>query len=81
MVHADFFREADGYAPQHQHIKLGLEAETQEFRLNLGRKVCNRVVDDKGKPVPGACVVLNRWHCHTDPQGYYHWSAEAPVSE
>jgi len=23
--------------------------------------------------------VLNHWHCHTDPQGYYHWSVEAPV--
>ena len=26
-------------------------------------------------------VVLNDWHCHTDPLGYYHWSVEAPVPE
>jgi len=73
--------EADGYAPQHRHIKVGLESKSQDFCLKSGRKISNRVVDEKGKPVAGACVVLNRWHCHIDPQGYYHWSAEASVSE
>ena len=51
----------------------------QEFSLKPGQKVCNRVVDSTGQPVSGACVVLNRWHTHTDPVGFYHWSVEAPL--
>ena len=73
--------EADGYAPQHRHIKLGPEAKPQEFRLKAGRKVCNRVLDNTGRPVPGACVVLNRWHVHTDSYGFIHWSIETPLAE
>ena len=71
--------EADGYAPQHRHIKVGLQAEAREFRLKLGRKICSRVVDNTGRPVPGACVVLNRWHVHSDPLGFFHWSVKAPL--
>ena len=46
--------EADGYAPQHRHIKVGLESKSQDFCLKSGRKISNRVVDEKGKPVAGA---------------------------
>ena len=57
--------EADGYAPQHRHIKVGLESKEQDFCLKPGRKISNRVMDDKGQLVGGACVVLNRWqHPH-----------------
>ena len=72
-----------GYAPQHRHIKAGPKAEsqTEEFRLKAGRRVRGRVVDQAGEPVPGACVVLNRWHVHTDRDGFFHWSVEAPVPE
>jgi hypothetical protein len=73
--------EADGYAPQHRHIKVAPEAKQQEFRLKTGRKVWNRVVDDTSLPVPGACVVLNLWHIHTDTDGYFHWSVGAPLPE
>ncbi len=73
--------EGDGYAPEHQHIKLGPEAKAQEFRLKAGGKVSNRVVDNTGQPVAGACVVLNRWHVHTDSAGFFHWSVEAPLPE
>ena len=73
--------EADGYAPQHRHIKVQPEPQAQDFRLNAGRKVSNRVVDEKGKPVAGACVVLNRWHVHTDPHGCFHWSVQASIPE
>ena len=73
--------EADGYAPQHRHIKVGPEAKPQEFQLKTGQKICNRVVDDTGRPVPGACVVLNRWHVHTDRAGFFHWSVAAPLPE
>jgi len=75
--------EAKGYAPQHRHIKVGpkRESRSQEFRLKAGRKVCNRVIDNTGRPVPGACVGLGLWHCHTDSRGFFHWSVEAPIPE
>ena len=73
--------EAKGYAPQHRHTKVGPAAKPQEFRLKTGRKVRSRVLDDKGQPVPGACVVLNKWHVHTDRAGFFHWSVEAPVPQ
>ena len=73
--------EADGHAPQHRHIKIDTQAEVQEFSLKPGRKVCNRIIDSTGQPVLGACVVLNRWHTHTDPAGFYHWSVEDPLPE
>ena len=38
-------------------------------------------MDDTGRPVPGACVVLNRWHTHTDLQGFFHWSVQAPLPD
>ena len=73
--------EAEGYAPQHRHIKIRPKAKPQEFRLKAGRKVCNQVVDNTGRPVPGVCVVLNRWHIHTDSDGYFHWSLDNPVPQ
>ena len=38
-------------------------------------------MDSTGRPVPGACVVLNRWHVHSDRVGFFHWSIEAPLPE
>jgi len=73
--------EADGFAPQHRLVEVAPRPEAQEFRLNSGRKVSSRVVDDGGQPVPGACVVLNRWHVHTDLAGRFHWSVEDPLPE
>ena len=73
--------EADGHAPQHRHIKVRPQTKRHEFRLKPGRKICSRILDNTGRPVPGACVVLNRWHIHTDPRGFFHWSVEAPLPE
>ena len=73
--------EADGYAPQFQNGKAGPGAKAQEFRMKPGRKVRSRVVDSAGDPVPGACVVLNGRHVHTDPTGFFHWSVESPLPE
>ena len=73
--------EADNYAPQQRHIKIRPQAEPQDFVLKPGRVVRGRVVDDRSHPIGGVCVVLNHWHCHTDPRGYYHWSVEEPLPE
>ena len=73
--------EADGYAPQHRHIKVGPEAKPHDFCLEAGQKIGNRVVDDTGQPVPGACGVLNRWHVHTDLARFFHWSVKSPVPQ
>ncbi len=73
--------EADRYAPQYRHVRVDPQCEAQLFKLKPGRLVRGRVVDPKGQPIGGVCVVLNRWHCHTDPFGYYHWSVEAPEPE
>ena len=73
--------EYDGHAPQHRHIKIDVESKSHDFRLTVGQRVCNQVVDDTDHPVPGACVVLNRWHTHTDSNGFFYWSVQAPLPE
>lgn len=71
--------EAVGYAPRHRHVKMTPRHRTHDFRLESGTRVRGRVVDASGVPIPGVCVVLNRWHCHTDPHGYYHWAVTGPT--
>ena len=73
--------EADGLASQHRHIKVEPQSKPQEFRLKAGRLVRNRVLDDTGRPIVGSCVVLNHWHMHTDANGFFHWSVEAPLPQ
>ena len=73
--------EADGHASQQRHVQVGTQEEPQDFTLKPGRLVRGRVVDTQGQPIGGVCVVLNRWHCHTDPRGYFHWSAVAPLPD
>jgi protocatechuate 3,4-dioxygenase beta subunit len=58
--------------------EAGPESGSEQFDLKSGRKVQGRVVDDTGQPVPGACVVLNLWHVHTDEDGNFDWSLEGP---
>ena len=71
----------DGYAPEQRHVKHSPQSEPQDFRLKPGRLVRSRVVDQGGEGIPGLCVVLNRWHTHTDSGGYFHWSVENPPPE
>ena len=73
--------EGDGYMPQSRNIKVAPQVQPEQFDLKPGHKICNRVVDSTGRPVPGVCVVLNRWHVHTDPHGYYHWPVESPLPQ
>jgi len=73
--------ESDDYAPQYRHIKVEPQADAEDFSMKAGLKVSNRVVDSQGKPVAGACVVLNNWHSHTDPDGFFYWWVESPLPE
>ena len=73
--------EADDYAPRHRHVKVGPQSKSEDFSLKPGRRLRSRVVDAAGQPIGGACVVLNQWHCHTDPRGFFHWSVEAPLPQ
>jgi hypothetical protein len=49
---------------------------SHDFNLKPGRLVRGQVVDESGRGISGICVVLNRWHTHTDGDGYFHWSVE-----
>ena len=73
--------EGDGYAPQSRNIKVSPQVQPEQFDLKPGRKISNRVLDPAGRPVAGACVVLNHWHVHTDPAGCFDWSAESPLPQ
>ena len=71
--------EGDDYAPKHRRVKVRPGSTPVDFILKSGRLVRGQVVDVAGQPMGGVCVVLNQWHCHTDPQGYFQWSVESPV--
>ena len=73
--------EGDDYAPQHRHVNVRPQPKPVDFTLKSGQLVRGQVVDASGQPIGGICVVLNQWHCHTDPQGYFNWSVEAPVPQ
>ena len=73
--------EGDDYAPQHRHVNARPQPQAVDFILKPGRRVRGQVVDAAGQPMGGVCVVLNQWHCHTDPQGTFHWSVEAPIPQ
>ena len=73
--------EARGYAPEQRPIRLESRPHPLSFTLQPGRRVRNRIVDTDGEPIAGACVVLNRWHCHTDAAGVFHWRVESPMPE
>ena len=71
--------EARGHASQHRHVTVKPKPQQHEFSLSPGTRIRGRVVDSRGKPISGVCVVLDHWHCHTDRNGYFHWSAAAPL--
>jgi hypothetical protein len=73
--------EANGYASQHRRVKINPRSNSEDFSLTPGRHVRGRVVDSAGQPIGGVCLVVNQWHCHTDPLGYFHWSVAAPVPQ
>ena len=75
--------EAENHAPHWRHIKVGPDPKShwQSFQLKAGKSVRGRVVDQNGEAVGGACVVLDKLHIHSDPDGVFHWAIEGPVPE
>ena len=71
--------EADYDAPQHRHVKVEMQPQAQDFALQPGQRLHGQVVDSKGQPISGMCVVLDRQHCHTNRNGYFHLSVAASV--
>ncbi len=71
--------EAEDYAPEHRHIRVGPQAESQDFSLKAGRAVRGQVVDEQDRAIGGVCVEIDQWHCHTDQYGFFHRAVEAPV--
>ena len=73
--------EAKGHAPQWRRVMVAPDLQPQEFILKPGRYLRGRVVDEKGSPLPGMCVVLDRSHIHTDAEGFFHWAVQGPVPD
>ena len=74
--------EANGYAPQWQHVNVRPEEESHHVDFSLNKPdttVRGRVMDSRGEPVPGASVVLTLWHVYSDVDGYFDWPVEDPV--
>ena len=56
------------------------DSERRPSRRTLRpRQASGRVVDEQGQPIGGVCVVLNHWHCHTNPRGFFHWPVTAAL--
>ena len=75
--------EADGYVPTLRHVKAQPGMEPVAFRLKAGQMIRGRVVDEKGRTLMGACVIIGEtehfnpvvdsddWHVHTDSSGRF----------
>lgn len=80
--------QAAGYAPELQKLAVQKEMGPLEFRLERGRTLKGRVVDQAGHPVAGAFVAVDgwrgyrclAWRVNTDTEGRFQWT-EAPADE
>jgi beta-lactamase regulating signal transducer with metallopeptidase domain/peroxiredoxin/uncharacterized GH25 family protein len=53
--------EAEGFAPGFQLIEVGTQTSTLQFRLEAGSRLRVKIVDGKGKPIPGAGLYPSVW--------------------
>jgi peroxiredoxin len=76
----------EGCAPALLEVKAVYGLAPVEFRLEPGRTIRGRVVDENG-PVPGALVSVSRWRGHysalyyegvTDATGGFEWTSAPP---
>jgi beta-lactamase regulating signal transducer with metallopeptidase domain len=81
--------KAKGYAPELKSFVLSEKgAGDLEIKLEPGRTLKGRVVDEKGNPIAGAMLAVDTWRGNrslmhrqnTDPQGRFVWN-EAPADE
>jgi hypothetical protein len=75
--------EAPGFAPAWDRVKVrpASAMDPVAFTLQPGMAVRGRVLDSAGNPLPGADVLLNRYHVYSDAEGYYDWPAQEPVPQ
>ena len=85
--------EAEGYMPTLRHVKAEPGMKPVDFRLKAGHTVRGRVIDEKGKPVAGVCVIIGDlkkwdqyvdnadWHVHTDLSGRFALAFEGGPRE
>lgn len=83
-----FTFEADGFAPM--KMKLDMNAESSKrlvvVRLETGRTLRARVVDESGSPLPNVRMVADRWQdgrtlwfeTVTDAEGRFEWRGAPP---
>lgn len=77
---------ARGQAPELRKITLVRGLAPLEFQLQPGRTIEGRVTDERGQPVPGAVVTIERWRdlslldwrAETDAEGRFRWET-APL--
>ena len=80
--------QANSYSPDLKHFTVNQGMEPLEFRLEPGRPIRGRIVDNEGQPLAGAFVAADSWRGHrslmwrvdTDAQGRFEWH-EAPADE
>jgi uncharacterized GH25 family protein len=80
--------EAKGFAPQRKKFQVSDEMDQARFELEPGHTLKVRVLDAKGRPVPGARISAERredkaasqWQWETDAEGRFVWDS-APAEE
>jgi beta-lactamase regulating signal transducer with metallopeptidase domain/peroxiredoxin/protocatechuate 3,4-dioxygenase beta subunit len=80
--------KAKGYSPDLRVISVGNQPVEAEFKLEPGRIVRGRVVDENGKGIPKVMIATDTWRGNrslmvrldTDPQGNFVWQ-DAPADE
>jgi peroxiredoxin len=75
--------QGEGYSPALIEIVAGQQEDAGEFRLSPGRTMRIRVVDNQGKPIPGAVLHTDTWRGYrtlkakltTDDKGRMRWDS------
>jgi protocatechuate 3,4-dioxygenase beta subunit len=77
---------APGCAPDLKKVTVEENMRPVDFKLEEGRTLKGRVVDENGDPIAGAQAYLQQWrggfflqwHARTDSEGRFRWT-EAPI--
>jgi RNA polymerase sigma factor (sigma-70 family) len=85
MREAPLSVQAAGHAPELMSLNIRPNLSPIEFRLGPGHTIRGRVIDDRGRLVSGAGLVVSEWRGHTtldwraqsDADGRFRWD-DAP---